>query len=271
MYLFKSIALIVTLFTAATISAQELFVQAEPASNMPAHSAGIRLSNWFMNDPTTGQNMTQIIPELMWAANRYLMIHGEVFVTDRGQGLTTEGGGLYAKYRFFSKDALYHHFRMAGFGRISMTNAVVNREEIQTNGNNSGYQVGLVATQLLHKTALSFTGYYQQAWNTSNSEKIIAMKNGSAINYSLSTGRLIFPKRYTGYKQVNMNLMVELLGQWLPETGTTFLDIAPSVQFIFNSQTRLDIGYKFEGTGTMQRVAPNGLLLRVEHLLFNVL
>jgi hypothetical protein len=48
------------------------------------------------------------------------------------------------------------------------------------------------------------------------------------------------------------------------------VDLAPAVQFIFNSQTRLDIGYKVQLYSDMQRVAPNGFMIRVEHLLFNV-
>ena len=56
----------------------------------------------------------------------------------------------------------------------------------------------------------------------------------------------------------------------MKENGN-FLDLAPAVQFIFNSQSRLDIGYKFQLYSDMQRVAPNGFMIRFEHLLFNVL
>jgi hypothetical protein len=91
-----------------------------------------------------------------------------------------------------------------------------------------------------------------------------------AVNLSLSTGRLIFPKEYVNYKQTNINLMLELSGQHLIGENENFLDLAPAVQFIFNSQTRLDIGYKVQFYSDMQRVAPNGFMIRVEHLLFNV-
>jgi hypothetical protein len=68
-----------------------------------------------------------------------------------------------------------------------------------------------------------------------------------------------------------MNIMMEVLGQVLAPGGKQYMDLAPSVQFIFNSQTRVDIGYKYELFGNMLRTAPNGFILRVEHLLFNVL
>ena len=63
--------------------------------------------------------------------------------------------------------------------------------------------------------------------------------------------------------------MLELIGQHLLATHENFLDMAPAVQFIFHSQTRLDIGYKFQLYSDMQRVAPNGVMIRLEYLLFN--
>jgi hypothetical protein len=91
------------------------------------------------------------------------------------------------------------------------------------------------------------------------------------VNVVLSTGRLFYPKRYTGYGNTNVNGMVEVLAQQLLGSEKRYIDIAPSVQFIFNSQTRVDIGYRHELYGNMERTAPNGLLVRVEHVLFDVL
>ncbi len=65
--------------------------------------------------------------------------------------------------------------------------------------------------------------------------------------------------------------MLEFLGQHLLDENENFIDMAPAVQFIFNSQSRLDIGYKIQLYSDMQRVAPNGFMIRFEHLLFNVL
>ena len=57
-------------------------------------------------------------------------------------------------------------------------------------------------------------------------------KNRHAANYTLLVGKLMLPKEYTSYKQTNMNLMLEVLGQVNLNTGYSFLDIAPSLQFI---------------------------------------
>lgn len=254
-----------------TSFAQELFVYTEPASNMPAHSLGLRLNNWLMQETIGGKLNCHLIPELMWGVNKNLMVHAEGFLSNRNNGFGGEGAALYAKYRFYSHDVVYRHFRMAAFGRASYNNAPVHQEEIETNGHNSGFEFGWTGTQLLHKQAISASLSYERAMRdekrTETEETVY--HPSQAVNYTLSTGRLFYPKSYTGYGQTNINLMVELLGQYLPERGKSYLDIAPSLQFIFNSQTRLDIGYRRQLYSTMSRTAPNGFLLRLEHVLFN--
>lgn len=252
-----------------TASAQELFVYSEPASNMPAKSVGVRLSNWVMNETVAQRINYHLIPELMWGVNKQLMVHLEGFVSNRGTSLAAEGVGLYAKYRFYSRDDVYRHFRMAAFMRASTNNADIHQETIQTNGHNTGYQLGLVGTQLLHKTALSATVFYEQALDNMGGNEFPSTLSPIAANYTLSAGRLLLPKAYTSYNQTNMNFMVELIGQVLPESSKNSLDIAPSLQFIFFSQARLDVGYRYQLFSNMQRTAPNGFVVRLEYLFFN--
>lgn len=250
------------------VKSQELFVYSEPASNMPAHSIGLRLNNWVMKETVSGAINYHLIPELMWGINKNLMVHAEVFVSNRNQGFGPEGGSLYAKYRFYSHDAVYRHFRMAAYGRASYNNAPVHQDEIETNGHNSGYEIGWIGTQLLHKQAISASASYEYGVipELGNGE---VTGSGDAVNYTLSTGRLILPSSYKDYGQTNFNIMVELLGQYLPSNGKSYMDIAPSVQFIFNSQTRFDIGYRHQLYSRMSRTAPSGFLIRLEHVLFN--
>lgn len=253
------------------VKAQELFVYTEPASNMPAHSVGLRLSNWLMKDRAEDVINYHFLPELMWGVNKNLMIHAEGFISNRGKALDIEGGGLYAKYRFYSKDDVHKHFRMALFGRLSSNNADIHMEEIEINGHNSGYEIGIIGTQLLHRQAISASVSFEQAINNAKGNEIPKMQASRAINYSLSTGRLIFPNDYSHYGQTNFNIMVELLGQYQPENGKSYIDIAPAIQFIFNSQARLDIGYKKQLYSNMSRTASDGFLIRLEYLLFSVL
>ena len=135
-----------------TARGQELFVYTEPASNMPAQSVGLRLNNWLMRETDGGRLNYHLLPEAMWGVNKNLMLHAEAFLSNRaGSSMTVEGGSLYGKYRFFTQDAMYRHFRMAVYGRVSFNNADIHQDEIMINGHNSGYEGGLILTQLLHK------------------------------------------------------------------------------------------------------------------------
>ena len=64
--------------------------------------------------------------------------------------------------------------------------------------------------------------------------------------------------------------MLEFLGQVNTHNGYAWLDIAPAVQFIFNSRARLDIGYRYPLVKKLQRYASQGVLLRLEYNFFNV-
>jgi hypothetical protein len=250
--------------------AQELFVFNEPASNMPAKSLGIRASNWLMYNKSDNSWDEQLIPELMWGVNKNLMVHLDGFFTNQNGNFHAVGAGTYAKYRIYAADAVNRHFRLAAFGRLSLNNSAIFQQEIDLTRNNTGYALGLIATQLLHRQAISSTISFNQAYNNGAENKYPPGQADQAINLSISTGRLIFPEHYVSYKQTNMNLMLELLGQHLIGQNENFIDLSPAVQFIFNSQTRVDIGYKVQLYSDMQRVAPNGVMIRVEHLLFNV-
>ena len=52
----------------------------------------------------------------------------------------------------------------------------------------------------------------------------------------------MYPKKYTSFKQTNINTMLELIGQTITENGKSYLDVVPSIQFIINSQARIDLG-----------------------------
>src|ERR1700750_1012760 len=83
---------------------QELYVNTEPASNMPTHSIGIRLENQGYFDPVY-KNRTSL--EVMYGASKSLMVHGTLYASDYYQTQQHfEGGSVYAKYRFLSVDSV---------------------------------------------------------------------------------------------------------------------------------------------------------------------
>jgi len=246
--------------------AQELFVLTEPASNMPKGSIGIRSMNSMMFQKNGKLNYHQM-PELMWGIHQKWMLHIQSFASSRQNGgLVHEGFSIYNKFRFLSIDDFNSHFRLAAYHRISLNNAEIHQEEIETMGHNSGNEIGLIATQLINKNALNFTTSFEQIF--SSQKNAILFNKG--LNYTLSYGRLIYPKKYTHFKQTNINLMVELLGQNLLGSEKNFLDIAPSIQFIINSQMRIDIAYRAALYSNMSRTAPNGAILKFEYTFFNL-
>jgi len=249
--------------------AQELFVYTEPASNMPLGSLGIRMANMLMDEKNSNSYEYHLVPEVMWGVNKRLMLHADAFLSNADKNFAAEGGSFYAKYRFLSTDQVHNHFRMAAYGRYSFNNSEIHQQEIDLYGHNSGWQTGAVATQLLHKVALSANLSYLHAMDNGSDNKFPDVQSKNAVNYSLSVGKLMLPKEYVDYNQTNLNLMVEILGQTLGDRNGSYLDIAPSVQFIFKSQARIDIGYRQQLMSSMYRTAPNGFLLRFEYLIFN--
>jgi hypothetical protein len=265
----KKLIFLITLIT-YQINAQELFVITEPASNMPAGSVGVRLANFLMKQTDNSGFNYHLMPEIMWGANKNWMLHTSVFLSNRNENLIAEGGSFYAKYRIFSVDDLHIHFRMAGFGRYSFNNSDIHQEEINLMGHNSGYQFGIIGTQLLHKVAISCSVSYTKAKDNAAKNPFPDNQNNSAVNYSLSFGKLIYPKKYTSFKQTNINAMVEFDGQKLNGNGKSFLDIAPSIQFIINSQARIDLAYIQQLYSNMERSAPNGFYIKLEYTFFDL-
>ena len=251
------------------MQAQELFVMTEPASNMPANALRVRDMNAVMFETKGGINYHNM-PELMWGINKNWMVSAAAFISNRNTTLVTEGGSLYAKYRFYSVDDLHSHFRLAAFGRYSINNADIHQEELETMGHNTGYELGIVATKLISKVAISSTLSYERALNNMPNYEFPSAQSNNAFNYTLSVGKLMYPKVYTSLKQTNINAMVEILGQRLNGNEKSYLDIVPSIQFIIRSTARIDVGYRQQLYSTQSRTAPNGFVVKFEYTFLNV-
>jgi hypothetical protein len=251
--------------------AQELFTMTDPASNVAARSISLRVDNSVMDELNTSKTNYHLIPELATGLSKKWMLRGSAFFSNRSDKFRYEGGSIYSKFRFLSNDAMQQHFRMAAFVNFSYNNSDVHQEEISLYGHNTGFETGLVATKLSGKTAVSTSASFIKAMDNGNNNKFIyGLNNGNAVNYSISIGKLMLPKEYENYRQTNLNLMAEVLSQVNTRTGKYYIDIAPTIQFIFHSQSRIDISYKKQISSSLLRTAPNGFFIRVEHNLFNV-
>lgn len=258
--------------------AQELYVYTEPASNMPTNAIGLRLTQEVMPGAV---NNSRSIAEFMLGLHRNLMFHVQGTFSDFTGKYQGESLGMYAKYRFLSLDGTQRHFRAAAYGRVSTSKANRLTEDLNLEGDNSGWQGGFVFTQLLHKLALSATLGYGSSFghggaggHSHGAPGVVQpmQQNHRAWNYSLSSGYLLLPFVYKDYKQPNFNFYFEALGQTNPETGKGYLDLAPALQLILNSKTRIDLGYRFQVAGTMSsRHIDDMILARIEFNFFNAL
>ncbi len=270
MYTMRILLTMFCFFLSVATWAQELFAVTEPASNRAAGSIGFRVDHSIMDEINTSKINYHLIPGIMVGISKKLMVSGDVFFSNRSDVFRAEGGSVYAKYRFLSNDIVQRHFRMAGFGRISYNNSDIHQEELNMYGHNTGIELGVVATQLLRKYALSSSVSFLKATDNGNNNKFVYGDNNSkAVNYTFSVGRLMLPGEYKTYKQTNFNVMLEFLSQFNLASGKYYADIAPSVQMIFNSQSRIDIGYRKELSTTLLRTAPNGFFIRLEYNVFN--
>ena len=178
---------------------------------------------------------------------------------------------LYAKFRFLTFDREHQHFRVAIYADWS--NVKVAHDEAEPNllDDNRGYGGGLITTYLKNHLAISITsgaiipklynGYSPDIYGGDMVPTQI--KYGRAIKYNLSIGYLLFPRKYETYEQGNWNIYLEFLGKSyegakvtqygvknvpittpLLEAGN-YIDIAPSIQYIHNSNLRIDFSCEF--------------------------
>lgn len=266
----KSYLLLLGLFFYQVGTSQELFLMTDPASNLPANSLSVNVLQTFLNNNTTSGTTYQVMPEVSYGVNRNLMLRVAAFANNKINQFEFTGGSLYAKYRFFSEDDLNSHFRMAGFGRYSYNENPANQEQIEIMGNNTGFETGIVATKLIKKLAISLTVSFEKVFNLDKNNSFYNNLGDNATNYTLSFGQLVYPKKYTSLKQTNINLMLEFIGQTVNENGRSYLDVVPVIQFIFNSQARLDLGYKQELMSSMIRSSTNGVYFNLYYTFFDL-
>jgi hypothetical protein len=248
--------------------AQELYVFSEPASIMPAKSMGLKLSSRFADRPTSGIGV-RIMPEWRVGINKKWMTHLSAplsnFYEDR---MRWDAIRLYTQYRFLSNDALHSHFRMAAFAEGAYSRNPYRYDEINLEGDQSGWQLGLIATRLMHRLAISGTaGVVKSYYPAGDIHSVHAEHSTWALNYNLAAGYLLLPRQYTSYRQTNLNLYVELMGQQGLEQSDYMIDLAPAVQLIFNSATKVNLGARFQVGGNMSRVANQNYFISLEHSL----
>lgn len=251
-----------------SLQAQELYVFSDPASNVPGRSL---VTKGFAQVGSGTPAAQRYGAEVMAGVSKKLMLRAGTTVSNMMTASNRwEGAYLYGKYRFLSKDDVHSHFRMAAFAEAGYSRNSSFFDEINIQGDVSGVQAGLIATQLKNKTAVSATVAYV---NALRSEQLDGadFRTNNAIGYSLSGGTLVLPRVYKNYDQLNFNIYTEVLGQKALDSKAWFVDLAPAIQFIVKSNTKLNFGYRFQLDGNARRFTRNMWVLGVEHTFFNAL
>jgi hypothetical protein len=253
-------------------SAQELYVFSEPASNMPAKSIALKLTARFPDSKYNNFFKQRYTPEVMFGVNKRIMVHVSGTFSDfYTVNPAWESVKLYGKYRFLSIDDVHRHFRMAAFVDGSYSKSPFLYGDINLEGDNSGIQGGLIATELINKFAISGTAAVTKIFAEKGEHTVHEAHALKAFNYSVSAGYLLFPKDYTDFKQTNLNLYVELIGMKGLDQKHSMIDLAPAAQIIFNSNFKINLGYRFQVKGDMLRVGERSWVVSLERTFLGAL
>ena len=266
----RKLILFASLWVAGTLSlaAQELYVFTEPASVMPARSLTLRnrthmMGSNAMYDRFTFRNSMQLVAGI---TRRWTFRAGGSWGNMQTYAVRPESFNIYSRYRLLSSDEVHRHFRVAAYIDGSYTAAPFRHDEVSLMGDKSGIEAGLIATRLQHKLALSLTASHTQVLHQTrkNASLVDPSRTFQTLQVSVSGGYLLFPREYKDYDQTNLNLYAELLSQRSIDNKRYYYDLAPALQFIFSSRTKLNLGYRFQLAGTMDRMATESWLLTLE-------
>ena len=120
-------------------------------------------------------------PELMFGLNKKWMLHLSSSFSDfYTTQLRWESVKTYVKYRFYSDDDVHRHFRMAAFAEAAYSRSPFYYGDINLDGDNSGVQAGIIATQLVNKLAVSATASLLSVF----ANRIVGSTLGAPVPYA---------------------------------------------------------------------------------------
>ncbi len=259
------------------ISAQELYVYSDPASNVPSKSLSVKYGSKWINGDMLGTRMimSRHMGEASIGLNKKWMIRPGFTFSDMytNRVVKWESVSLYTKFRFYSQDEVHRHFRAAAFVKALYSSNDLEYDELNSDGDQSVIQGGVILTQLINKLAISSTLALTEVTNGERWKKYLGPRDFGyrSFNYSVSAGYLLYPREYSSYKQTNFNLYLELIGSRGIDRKYYFVDLAPAVQFILNSNTKINLGYRFQAKGNAYRMsnAAPSISFSVERTFFN--
>ena len=267
------------------LSAQELYINSEPASLIPKGTKVVRLtnSNIFLDGSNimgSIGNAFIVTPSLSYGISKKIMLSGSIqfankpYEQDMTPNFGLNGFKIYSKQRILSTDKQKYHTRLSSFIKYSYHEDKFMKDNIDIDLQDTGFELGLIGTQLINKLAISITTAITRISNidekfTQGSTVKWQTTNLNTFKNSISAGYLLFPRKYNSYKQTNFNLYVEyltntILNENFPVRYNKFRStFAPGIQFIIMSRSRLDFSYKIR-KGDM----PEEFLIKLTYIIY---
>ena len=267
------------------LSAQELYINSEPASLIPKGTKVVRLtnSNIFLDGSNimgSIGNAFIVTPSLSYGISKKIMLSGSIqfankpYEQDMTPNFGLNGFKIYSKQRILSTDKQKYHTRLSSFIKYSYHEDKFMKDNIDIDLQDTGFELGLIGTQLINKLAISITTAITRISNidekfTQGSTVKWQKTNLNTFKNSISAGYLLFPRKYNSYKQTNFNLYVEyltntILNEDFPVRYDKFRStFAPGIQFIIMSRSRLDFSYKIR-KGDM----PEEFLVKLTYIIY---
>ena len=257
---------------------QELYINTEAASLIPKGTKVIRFnySSIFLNQTNEKESIKNALlftPSLAYGLSKKIMISGSFqfsnkpYEKDLGTNFGFNGFKLYSKQRIFTTDKQKNHTRLSSFVKYSFHKEKFMKSNIDLELQDKGFEFGLIGTQLIKKLAISITSAYTRVNDiydkSNNLFRLGTLKN------SISAGYLVFPRKYKSYKQTNFNIYLEYITNTItnksfPERFNKFSStLAPGIQFIILSRSRLDFSYKIR-KGDIE----NEFLLKLTYIIY---
>ena len=267
------------------ITAQELYINSEPASLIPKGTKVVRLtnSNIFLdgyNIMGSIGNAFIVTPSLSYGLSKKIMLSGSIqfankpYEQDMMPNFGLNGFKLYSKQRILTTDKQKYHTRLSSFLKYSYHENKFMKDNLDLELQDTGLELGIIGTQLINKLAISITTAITRISNideklTQGSTVKWQTTNLNTFKNSISAGYLLFPRKYNSYKQTNFNLYIEyltntILNKEFPVRYNKFSStFAPGIQFIILSRSRLDFSYKIR-KGDM----PEEFLIKLTYIIY---
>ena len=272
-------------FISSLSSAQELYINAEPASLIPKGTKVVRLNHHsiFLDGTNIMGGIGNAIimsPSISYGLSKKIMVSGSFqfsnkpYEQDMMPNFGFSGFKLSSKQRILTTDKQKYHTRLSSFIKYSYHDNKFMKDNLDIEIQDTGFEFGIIGTQLINKLAISVTSAVTRISNidekyTNGSTVKWQSINLNTIQNSISAGYLLFPRKYKSYKQTNFNLYLEYLTNTIltkdfPDRYSKFSStIAPGIQFIIMSRSRLDFSYKIR-SGTM----PDEFLVKLTYIIY---